>query len=346
MVQPQMVEPSPERATAAEARCTLLDHATSKGQCEPDADARALDAAVLQATDHLAEAAPFAVSLADIAIPDLPDAPLSAVADGSILKTVAALYLALELESTGLTRALSAVAGLYMSGVLRLGSEEVARLLLDHHRNYELRTPSDDRFAAYLRLFGTAPEGAVPFAMGDAINAGLEEAMLRLAEAMHRYANMSITDLSPMSAQREIRSAARLVGESLVLRGGGVSHYLAEEALGLISKATQVFSDRAVQRALGSRDLWSAVRSALNLQQGQARRPFLAVSLSLRARAHLTRGKAGMMLIEWIVREAPRLAGIGGIAIDRADPILLQGTAWLEATLTLLSGQESDSYAL
>ena len=313
---------------------------------EPAADVAALVASVLEATDCLAAAAPMAVSLAEIAIPDLPDAPLTAVADKSVLRTVAALYLAMELESTGLTRALSAAAGLYMSGALRLGSGEIARVLLDHHRNYELRMPSDDRFAAYLRLFGTAPEGAVPYAMGDAMNAGLEENLLGLAEAMHRYANLSITDLSPLSAQREIRAAARRVGESLVLRGGGVSHYLAEEALGLISKATQVFRDRALQRALGARDLWSAVGAALNLQAGQGRRSIFAVSQSRRARAHLERGKAGMMLIEWIASQAPGLGGIGGLAIKRDDPVLLQGTTWLEATLTLLSAQESDSHAV
>lgn len=316
-----------------------MDRAAYAPAPDAQADALALHAGVAQAGAVLARAGARAVALALITLPDLPDPPLSAPADRSILRAVAPLYLAMELESAGLVRALSAVAGLYMTGALRLGPGPVAETLRRHHRNYELRTPTDDRHAAYLRLFGTAPEGAVPYATGDAVNAGLDEALLQLAEAMHRYANLGPMELTPLAAQREIRAAGRALGASLVMRGGGASHYLAEEALGLIGTATEVFRERVLQQALGARDLWGAVQAALDLQGGAPRRPLFAGAQSQRARDHLARGKAGMMLIEWVAQAAPRLHGIGGLEVDRSDPILAQGTAWLEATLSLLSAE-------
>lgn len=323
----------------------MLDQQEPSWQSLEETDVAALRASVAQASGLLRQAFTLAVSLDQIFLPDLPDAPLSAQADQSILQAIASLYLAMELESAGLLRALSAAAGLYMTGALRLGQGEVAKTLRDHHRNYENRTPTDDRYAAYLRLFGSAPEAAVPYATSDAVNTGLDENLLRLAEAMHRYANLSPANLTPLAAQREIRSAARLVGESLVMRGGGASHYLADEALGLIGTATSVFRDRALQQAFGARDLWGAAQAALDLQSGGQRRSLFSAGLARRARAHLTRGKAGMMLIGWVAQEAPKLHGIGGMDIDRADPILPQGTAWLEATLSLLSMQEESGNA-
>ncbi len=299
-----------------------------------------LVAATAQAQTILSRAAVHAVMLTQITLPDLPDPPLAAGPDQSILRAVAPLYFAMEVESTGLTRALSALAGLYASGALRLPRGPQAELLMQHHRDYERRRPTDDRFAAYLRLFGTAPEGAVPFATEGAVNFEFEEAMLRLAEAMHRYANLTPLHLPPTVAQREIRTAARLLGENLVMRGGGASHYLAEEALLLISRATDVFKDRSVQAALAARSLWDAVEATLGLARGVRRRPRPGPGRTGVARAHLTRGRSGMILLEWLAEEAPRLTGLGQVAVARDAAILAQGTEWLEATLTLLSAQE------
>jgi hypothetical protein len=312
-------------------------------------DAAALEASLGHAAGLLVSARVFAVALDRIDIPTLPDPPLAGEADRAILQSVGPLYLAMEVESTGLTRALSLAAGLYMTGGLRLGEGEAARLLREHHGDYERRRPSDDRHAAYLRLFGAAPAGAVPYASEGAVNAGFEEALLRLAEALHRYANLGPAELSPTAAHREIRTAARLLGEAMVMRGGGASLYIAEEALGLIATATTVFKDRAVQSALGARDLWSAVAAVLATAweglPGTGPRPRpgdgAGARLSALARAHLARGKAGMMLIEWLAQEAPRLHGVGVLRIDREAPILAQGTAWLEATLSLLSSEEA-----
>ena len=47
-----------------------------------------------------------------------------------------------------------------------------------------------------------------------------------------------------------------------------------------------------------------------------------------------------MILLEWLAEEAPRLTGLGQLAVARDAAILSQGTEWLEATLSLLSAQE------
>lgn len=309
-------------------------------------DERQLLESLHHANTLVAAAQALAVSLDQISLPALPDPPLSHKADQAILKSVGPLYLAMEVERTGLTRALSEAAGLYMTGALRLGqTSKAAELLLDHHRNYERRQSSDDRFAAYLRLFGSAPEGAVPYATDNAVNTPFEDALLRLAEAMHRYANVSPRDLRPTTANREIRTAARLMGEALVMRGGGGALYLAREGLDLVGTATTVFSDRAVQSALGARDLWGAVNATLNLARGGPRRPWSGQHLGTRARAHLARGKSGMMLIEWVAQQAPQLHGIGAIQIPRDASILSHGTTWLQATLSILDAQEGSGHA-
>ncbi|UCH74057.1 MAG: hypothetical protein JSU82_17350 [Rhodospirillales bacterium] len=320
----------------------------TSGQAYPAAQSQGWTdgaAPLVAGTEHaqavLSRAAAHAVALARITLPNLPDPPLAAGPDRSILRAAAPLYFAMEVESTGITRALSALAGLFASGALRLPRGPQAEILMQHHRDYERRRPTDDRFAAYLRLFGTAPAGAVPFATEDAVNLEFEEAMLRLAEAMHRYAHLTPLHLAPTVAQREIRTAARLLGENLVMRGGGAAHYLAEEALSLIARATDVFKDRSVQVALGAPDLWGAIDVALGLAQGVGRRPRPGAGRVALARAHLTRGRSGMSLLEWLAEEAPRLAGLGQLVVPRDAPILAQGTEWLEATLSLLTAEET-----
>ena len=280
------------------------------------------------------------VALAQIDIPDLPDAVTVTGSDTAVLRAVASLYFAMEIEGTGLTRALSMLAWLYASGGLNLGRGDVATILMEHHRSYEARRPSDDRFAAYLRLFGNAPEGAVPFAAGDAVNATFEAEMLDLAEAMHRYANVSALELAPTVALREIRSAARTLVTGLLMRGGGASHYLAEEALELVQRATTVFGDPIVQTALAARGFWSAVDATLRLAQGRARHGPRAPALTGLARSHLIRGRSGLMLLNWLAENAQRMAGMGTLDIPRDAAILAEGTSWLQASFDLLSAQE------
>ncbi|MEO1533894.1 MAG: hypothetical protein AAFU72_17165, partial [Pseudomonadota bacterium] len=129
-----------------------------------DDDAAALVSALDLASGSLERARVGAVSLALIVLPDLPDAPLSRPEDAAILRAIAPLYLALEIEQTGLLRAGSVLAGLYATGAIRLARGESAENLMRFHRGYETRLPSDDRHASYLRLFGSAPPGAAPFA--------------------------------------------------------------------------------------------------------------------------------------------------------------------------------------
>jgi len=320
-----------------------LSQSANARPTRPEYDAARLSQSLAQAAELLAGSVVLGVSLARIDLPVLPDPLLAAAGDRAILQAIAPLYFAMEIETAGLTRALSSLAGLFAAGALRVPPGPTADRLIQHHRSYEARRPSDDRFATYLRLFGTAPPGAAPFATADAVNTGFEEAMLSLAEAMHRYANLSPLELAPLAAQREIRGAARRLGESLVMRGGGASHYMADEALSLISTATRVFQDPAVQGALGVRGLWEAVEAAGRGLAGGRRVPLGTVSTA--ARAHLERGRAGMMVLQWLADQAAELAGIGQITLSRDEAVLAQGTAWLEATLTLLSVQETAANA-
>lgn len=307
-----------------------------------ETDALALIAAVQSAGQQLAAARPMAVSLAQISLPDLPDPPLARPEDAAILQSIAPLYLALELEQTGLLKAGSTLAGLYASGALRLAPGASADKLMQYHRDYERRLPTDDRHASYLRLFGTAPGDAAPYAAPNAVNTGFDEAMLALAEAMHHYANSSPLQGQTSTAQRQIRSAARRLAENLVMRGGGATGFIAEETLKQISMVITLFKAADIQAALGVRGLWEAVAQANAWGGAQPRRHALGVSAS--ARNHLARARAGVALIGWLGERASDLFGVGLLRLQRGDPILAQGTAWLEGTLSLLTSQEDGSY--
>lgn len=313
-------------------------------QASAQAEAAALSAALHDAQQILLGLRPLALSLAQINLPDLPDPPLARPEDAAILKSIAPLYLALELEQTGLLKAGSTLAGLYASGGLRLPPGPSAQRLMAYHRDYERRLPTDDRYASYLRLFGSAPAQAVPYAAQNAVNQGFDEAMLALAEAMHRYVNATPLQLQPATAQREIRGAARRLAENLVMRGGGSTAYIAEETLNQIAQVIEMFKAQDVQAALGAQGLWAAVAQAKAWSALQPRRPAMGVGAT--ARNHLARARAGVALITWLGDKAGDLFGVGVLPLDRSDPILLQGTAWLEATLSLLTAQEDGSYGL
>ncbi|MEM1237038.1 MAG: hypothetical protein AAGI10_08715 [Pseudomonadota bacterium] len=304
----------------------------------PDHQGAALSEALDLAVETLSQARAGAVSLALIALPELPDAPLSRPEDAAILRAIAPLYLALEIEQTGLLRAGSTLAGLYASGALRLARGPSAENLMAFHRGYENRLPSDDRHASYLRLFGSAPVGAAPYATPGAVNTGFEEAMLALSEAMHRYANTSPLQLEPVSATNAIRSAARRLASDLVMRGGGATAFIAEETMKQLRDVIAILSAGDVKAALGARTIWQAVAAVEALQAG--RPPGLMVP-SPSAQRHLERGRAGVAVVGWLADRASDLFGIGQLRLDRGDPILSQGTAWLEATLSLLTAQEA-----
>lgn len=308
-------------------------------------DHLAMQSACSAAQCVLALAAPSVVALAQIDIPSLHDTLTVDVNDTAILRAVASLYFTMEIESTGLTKALSMLAGLYASGGLNLARGDAAQTLMQHHRGYETRRPSDDRYAAYLRLFGAAPQGAVPYAAGDAVNSGFETDMLQLTESMHRYANMSVLELSPTAGKREIRSGARQLMSGLLIRGGGASHYLAEEALELVQRATAIFGDPTVQAALGQRSFWNAVDATLRLSRGSSLAGARSTAIVRLAQSHLVRGRSGMMLLNWIAENAAVASGVGAFELSRDAAILTEGTAWLQATFDLLSSQEASAHA-
>ena len=307
---------------------------------EPGGEAAALERALARAGSVLAAARPLAVALAEIQLPDLPDAPLGTPRDAATLRSIAPLYLAMEIEATGLTEAGSAIAGLFASGALPLSRGPAAETLMRYHRNYERRLPGADRQAAYLRLFGSAAANAAPFAADDAVNEGFEELLLALAEAMHRFAMSTPLDLAPPVGRREIARAAQALAHNLLQRGGGATPYIAEEALAVITEVVAIFRHREVLDALGARSLWDGVAAALALGAAAPRGPG---GLGPLARARLTRGRAGLALITWLAEAAPQLAsGLASAELDRSAPILGEGTAWLEATLSLLSQAADD----
>lgn len=300
------------------------------------ADVAALAAALADAGQSLAVVQALAVSLADIRLPDLPDPPLAAAEDVAALKSVAPLYLAMELEATGLTAAGSAAAGLFASGALALPPGPAAEALMRFHRGYERRLPRADRNAAYLRLFGSAPDGAAPFAAADAVNTAFEEHLLALAEAMHKFANTTPLVLAPVVARREVARAGLALGRNLVARAGGVTPYIAGETLAVISDVVALFQHAEIQQALGAQRFWEAVAAALALAAGQGRGG--VAPLGAVAHARLARGRAGLKLITWLGESAGALANGGGeLELSPDAPVLAEGTSWLESTLSLLS---------
>lgn len=259
----------------------------------------------------------FAASFAfdELGAIDLPPTTGSA-ADQANLRAMAPLYLAAELESARLLPAVETLAGIFVSGSLTSDLGPAAHHLAEFWRQRNERLSPTERHAFYSRLFGHS-EGP-PLASENGVNSDFENLMISLTEAIHQSGQTGL------AGQARIRAAAAALASNLVPRSSGLAAFAARDILEATQTAVEFLKQPAVQRAAGANSLWLAVR--LLAQRYLDEDPPIA--------AHVTRGKAGLLLISWLADNLSNFDGFGrGTLVPPDHQVVPAATAWLEASL-------------
>ena len=266
-----------------------------------------------------------------LGIPELGDIELPPVvgsaADQAHLRAAAPLYLAAELEATRLLPAAEILAGVFASGGLSADVGAAAPLLAAFWRGRHQRFPAQERRAFFARLFGTP---GLPLAGTGAPNTEFEPLLIDVAEALHAVQPDRLVGPLPAS-QVALRTVAAQLAANLIPRSGGIAAYAAREILDAIAQALAIFRNEALQGALGGRSVWLTVRNVA--QRYLDEDPQIG--------PHITRGRSGTQMLEWLAEVLPRLEQLGGSLIAPGHPVVGAATAWLQATLGLYQSAEA-----
>jgi hypothetical protein len=288
----------------------------------PVADA-ALAAALTTGGGLLARAtAPhLTVALDQLGEIDIPE-PVAAHVDAAQLRALATLYLAANLESTGLIQSVESLAGLASTGVsLDLGGTE--ELLADWWRRRRERASPAERAAFFSRVFGTA---SGPLAADAEPNVQFEDRMLELCEALYKLDEIPTGDPYGGSMQQaRVRRAARALTQNLGDAGGGMTAFMAVEIITALRQAFAIIAHPDLRAAFSARDVWGVVAGIARV----ARRPVSPPT------PHVRRGKAGMTVIAWLAGVSSQLGGVGGPLVAIGDPVVGSAIDWIEATLDI-----------
>lgn len=271
-----------------------------------------LDGLVVDASRLVASAAGFALALDQIGI-DLP--PLHAArVDQAQLRAIASLYLAAELENTGLISSVETLAGLVRTGALAVDVGAATPQLVRFWQERTHRATREEREHSFDSLFGmSAGESFI-------------DAMLGLCEALYKM-DESATNASygGVSQQMRVRSAAARVLAQLLGQAGGITVFLAQEILQSLREAIAILKQPALLAALGARDIWSAIERIDRI----AHTPHNA------ARLYVQRGRAGMTVLAWLAEAAPLLERQSGALVQLDHPVIGAALDWMQAALAI-----------
>lgn len=279
-----------------------------------------LDALVIDAGRLVAVAAGFALALDQIGI-ELP--PLHAAKiDQAQLRAVASLYLASELENTGLIAAVETLAGLVRSGALGVDVGAATPKLVAFWQGRNQRASREEREHSFASLFGAGAEGD-----------SFSDAMLTLCEALYKLDERATNaNYGGVSQQMRVRSSAARVLAQLLGSAGGITVFMAQEILQSLREAIAILKHPELLAALGARDVWTAI----------ARIDRIAHTRHSPARLYVQRGRAGMTVLAWLAEAAPLLEGQSGALVKLDHPVIGAALDWMQAALAI---GESDAAA-
>jgi hypothetical protein len=254
--------------------------------------------------------------LGDIELPS----PGTSEAEQANLQALAPLYLAAALEDTRLLVAVEALAGVFISGGLRTDLGAATALLTEFWRNRRNRFTQGERQALFARLFGTTRGPAL--ATSERVNRNFDNLMIDLTEAL---ANRDETGWTA-GGDVQLRLAARQLAANLLARNSGFATMATHDLLADVKTAIAILKHSSVQQAVGAHSVWTAVR--------EIARRYLHEEMEIGD--HLTRGKAGMLVLTWLAENLSRLDGYGGsMLVQSGDPVVSAAIAWLQASLSL-----------
>lgn len=268
----------------------------------------ALTLAVSGALAHLraceARAAARALAVGDIDLPDLGEPP-PAQFETQVLQPLPALYLASQLEASGLLRTGELVAGLFASGAI--GGPlptKVGEALHAFWRGRHERLVETERAHLFATVFGPTT---------------FDPLMRRLCEALVALAdNAGIDDIRENVG---VEHAATMLADALWPAISGMASFAAKDVVDAIGAALKFLKERPLQLAFGVADLWGLV-AVTNRAEGVAAQS---------ARDFVERGRNGMTVLRWLVDAVAK-----GARLDLADPqagaVIAAAERWLLAS--------------
>ncbi len=247
---------------------------------------------------------------------------VGSAADQAHLQTAGPLYLASELEAALLLPAVETLAGIFMSGGLPLEAGAAGRDLETFWQTRHERFSAKERQAFFARLFGG--DAGPQMATQDGRNTQFDSLMIDLSEAIYKLEPAPGFGPQP-DTMVTLQTAASALAANLVSRSGGFAAYAGTELLGGIETALKILKVPAVQQAVQARSVWGAVRniSQMYLQQ------------EVDVDSHVTRGKAGLLVLNWLTQALPSLGGSSGAFMLPDASVLSAAPEWLQSSLTL-----------
>ncbi len=272
-----------------------------------------LDALLTDAGRLVATAASMAMALDQIGI-ELPPMHAAQV-DQAQLRAVASLYLASELENTGLIAAVETLAGLVRSGAFAVDMGAATPLLVKFWQDRNQRASREEREHCFASLFGAG-------AQGD----GFADGMLVLCEALYKLdENATNASYGSIAQQGRVRTSAARVLAQLLETAGGITVFLAQEILQSLRDAIAILKRPELLAALGSRDVWSAIERIDRI----AHTPYRP------ARLYVQRGRAGMTVLAWLAEAAPLLDRQSNALVQLDHPVIGAALDWMQAALAI-----------
>lgn len=295
----------------------------------PPPDTARLLVALAEAHGLVERAESRAVALALDAIGDLtlPDAVPATADDQALIRALAPLYLAAQLEEAELITTVETLSGLAVSGGLQRDLGAAVPLVRAFWQARHDRFSVSERRALFARVFGSDDPGAdaATTAARPAPNAAFEDLMIDLTEALYKLDEESLggNTAGPRALVR-VLFAARGLAANLLQKGGGMTVFAAREIVGTIQSAVEILQQPEVQRAVHARSLWTAVRAVSRRYLRRDRDPS----------PYVARGKSGLTVLSWLADSLPLLSDDRTrIALDH--PVIAAATEWLQASLTI-----------
>src|SRR5436853_3512114 len=255
---------------------------------------------------------------------NLPDAMPATADDQALIRAIAPLYLASQLEEATLVPAVETLSALAVSGGLPVDLGPAAHLIESFWQQRNERFHENERRAFYARLFGADHLETLSGAQTgrQALNAAFEDLMINLCEALYKLDEQSIgANYASPHAQVRVLTAARNLAENLLNKGGGMTAFAAKEILDVIRTAVQIFQQPGVQHAFGARSLWTAVRAVASRY----------LHLNPDTSSYVTRGKSGLILLSWLADSLPHLND-GQPLVTLDHPVIGAAAEWLQAS--------------
>jgi hypothetical protein len=251
----------------------------------------------------------LAIALDELGALDLPPAMHGQI-DQAQLRAIASLYLASELEASGVITSVEQLSGLSRAANISIDLGGAAPLVADFWRLRGDRVTAEEREQVFARLF----------------DGGFEDLMLDLCEALYKLDELATNaNYGSIAQQTRVRSTATRLLEAMVDGGGGITVFLAQEIMVSLKAALAILGHADMKGAFGARDVWGTIAGIDRMTRTRRTDPRLFVR----------RGRAGLTVLSWLADAAPHLENSAVLLVALDHPVIQAAVDWMEAALAI-----------